>query len=87
MMTDGQIMDLARDAVFTAALMATPLLLAALISGLIIGLLQALTSVQELTLTFVPKVAAMLVVFSLTASYMVGLCLSLFNDRILPLIG
>lgn len=87
MFTDGQILDLTREAVMTAALMATPLLATALITGLVVGLLQALTSVQELTLTFVPKVAAMLIVFSMTASFMVGLCLRFFESRIIPLIG
>lgn len=86
-MTDGMVLDLAREAVWVAALMSAPLLLAALISGLIVGLLQALTSVQELTLTFVPKVAAMLIVFSLSASFMVGLVLKMWDDRIIPLIG
>ncbi|RFB04720.1 flagellar biosynthetic protein FliQ [Parvularcula marina] len=86
-MTDGQVLDLARDAVFTAALMSAPLLIAALITGLIVGLLQALTSVQELTLTFVPKVGVMLLVFSLSAAFMMNLALRLFDDRILPLIG
>ena len=86
-MSDGQIIDLGREAVWTAALMGAPLLLAALVSGVVIGLLQALPSVQELTLTFVPKVAAMLLVFSLSASFMVNLALRLFDDRILPLIG
>lgn len=86
-MTDAQVLDLARDAVFTAALMAAPLLIAALVTGLIVGLLQALTSVQELTLTFVPKVGVMLLVFSMTAAFMMNLALRLFDDRILPLIG
>ncbi|MEM9988966.1 MAG: flagellar biosynthetic protein FliQ [Pseudomonadota bacterium] len=87
MLSDAQIVDLARDAVMTAAFMASPLLISALVAGLVVGLLQALTSVQELTLTFVPKVAVMLVVFSLSASFMVGLVLRLFEERILPLIG
>lgn len=86
-MTDGQILDLAREAVFTAALMSAPLLLGALISGVAVGLLQALTSVQEMTLTFVPKVAVMLLVFSISSAYMMNMALKLFNDRILPLIG
>lgn len=86
-MTDGQILDLAREAVLTAALMAAPLLLAALVTGVVVGLLQALTSVQEMTLTFVPKVAAMLIVFSLSAGFMMNLALRLFDNRILPLIG
>lgn len=87
MLTDAEIIDLARDAMMTAALMATPLLLTALVVGLVVGLLQALTSVQEMTLTFVPKIAAMLVVFSMAASFMVGIVLRLFETRIIPLIG
>ncbi len=87
MLTDTQLVDLGREAVLVAAMMCAPLLIAALLAGLIVGLLQALTSVQELTLTFVPKVAAMLVVFSLSASYMVGLALRLFDDRVIPIIG
>lgn len=70
-----------------AAMMAAPLLITALVTGLVIGLLQALTSVQEMTLTFVPKVAAMLVVFSLSASFMVGLAVRLFDSRVIPVIG
>lgn len=86
-MTDTQILDLAREAVWTAALMCAPLLIAALLAGVAVGLLQALTSVQELTLTFVPKVGVMLLVFSLSASFMMKLALRLFDDRIMPLIG
>ncbi|MEM9421418.1 MAG: flagellar biosynthetic protein FliQ [Pseudomonadota bacterium] len=87
MLSDTQIIDLGREAVMVAAMMSAPLLIAALLAGLVVGLLQALTSVQELTLTFVPKVAAMLVVFSLSASYMVGLALRLFENSVLPVIG
>ena len=87
MLTDSQIIDLAREAVMVAAMMCAPLLITALVVGLVVGLLQALTSVQELTLTFVPKVAAMLVVFSISASFMVGLALNFFEDRVLPVIG
>lgn len=86
-MTDGQVIDLAREAVFAAAVMSAPLLLAALVSGVIVGLLQALTSVQEMTLTFVPKVAVMLVVYSLSSAFMMGVVLKLFEGRILPMIG
>lgn len=86
-MTDGQVIDLAREAVFAAAVMSAPLLMAALVSGVIVGLLQALTSVQEMTLTFVPKVAVMLVVYSLSSAFMMGVVLKLFEGRILPMIG
>jgi flagellar biosynthetic protein FliQ len=50
-----------------------------------IGLFQALTSVQEMTLTFVPKVGAMLVVFWVSMSFMTETLRSFFADRIIPL--
>jgi flagellar biosynthetic protein FliQ len=52
-----------------------------------IGLLQALTSVQEMTLTFVPKVGAMIAVFWVSMSYMSGALVSFFQDRIVPMIA
>ena len=51
--------------------------------GLAIGLLQALTSVQELTLTFVPKLIAILIVFFLTSGYMTQILLDLFQNQVL----
>ena len=86
-MSEAELLTLLREALMTAARMATPLLLAALVTGLVIGLLQALTSVQEMTLTFVPKLAVMLVVFWASAGMMAGLLLRLFDTIVLPLIG
>lgn len=54
-------MDFAREAVFTMLKVATPIMVVGLIVGLAISLFQALTSIQEMTLTFVPKI---LVVFT-----------------------
>ncbi|WP_031551159.1 flagellar biosynthetic protein FliQ [Parvularcula oceani] len=86
-MTETDILDLLREALGSAALMSLPLLLAALLTGLIIGLLQALTSIQEMTLTFVPKIGVMLLVFWASAGMMVGLVVKLFDDRVLALIA
>ena len=55
------LLELARAAVVLAITIAGPMLLAALITGVGIGLLQALTQIQEQTLTFVPKLLVMLV--------------------------
>ena len=63
-----------------------PLLISALVVGLIVGLIQALTSIQEMTLTFVPKLAAMLVVMFLTLGFMTNICLALFDNQVLPAI-
>lgn len=60
-MNEAQVMDFAREAVFTMLKVATPIMVVGLIVGLAISLFQALTSIQEMTLTFVPKI---LVVFT-----------------------
>jgi flagellar biosynthesis protein FliQ len=69
-MTGPIALDIAQDALWTLTLLSTPLLLVALIVGVGVGLFQALTQIQELTLTFVPKMLAMLVVFLLTLPLM-----------------
>ena len=63
------------------------MLVVALLAGVTIGLFQALTSVQEMTLTFVPKVAAMLAVFWATMSFMTEALTRFFHENILPLIS
>ena len=78
---------LMRDAVWTAVLIASPILAVALVVGLAVGLLQALTSIQELTLTFVPKLLAIAAVFWLSMSFMYQGLATLFQDRIVPLVA
>jgi flagellar biosynthesis protein FliQ len=53
--------DLAREALVIATLIAAPVLVAGTVVGLVIGLLQALTQIQEQTVAFVPKLLAMVV--------------------------
>ena len=48
---------------------------------------QALTSVQEMTLTFVPKVGAMIAVFWVSMSFMTATLVSFFTERVVPLIA
>jgi flagellar biosynthetic protein FliQ len=86
-MTADQVFDLLRQALWIAIRVSAPLLAVALIAGLAIGLLQALTSVQEMTLTFVPKVGAMLIVFWVSMSFMTATLVSFFTDRIIPQIA
>ncbi len=57
-MTQSMIIQLARDAFTVTLLTAAPLLLASVIVGVIVSILQAATQVHEMTLTFVPKVVA-----------------------------
>lgn len=83
-METGGFVDLMREAVWVAVIIAAPVLVVALAVGLIIGLLQALTSIQELTLTFVPKLLAIAVVFWVSLSFSTQGLVALFQDRIIP---
>ncbi|WP_332871484.1 flagellar biosynthetic protein FliQ [Parvularcula mediterranea] len=86
-MNEADVLLLIRGALRTGVVMAAPILIAALAAGLIIGLLQALTSIQELTLTFVPKLIVIVVVFWLTAGFMAVLLVDFFRTEILTLFG
>lgn len=79
--------DMLRQGLWVAVLMSAPLLAAALVLGVAIGLFQALTSVQENTLTFVPKAGAMIVVFWVSMSFMTATLVAFFTDRIIPMIA
>lgn len=81
-MSDADILTVLGEYLWGAVWIASPMLITALVVGIIIGLLQALTSIQELTLTFVPKLVAMLVAFTLSANFAIQLILTLFNDSV-----
>lgn len=86
-MDENLIFDLTRQALWIAVRMSAPLLAVALVVGVVIGLFQALTSVQEMTLTFVPKIGLMLVVFWVSMSFMTATLAGFFTDQILPQIA
>lgn len=57
-MNEVEVLDISREAIFTLVKIVSPVLLVALFIGLIIGIFQALTQIQEMTLAFVPKILA-----------------------------
>ena len=61
-MTPEQIVGVGKEALFVAIQIAGPILLISLVLGLIISIFQAVTQIQEMTLTFVPKLAALVVI-------------------------
>ena len=79
--------DTMREGLWLAVAISTPILVAALVTGVAIGLFQALTSVQEMTLTFVPKLAVMIGVFWITMGFMTERLTDFFAVRLVPLIG
>lgn len=72
MITQGQVMDIAQDAIYTIILTAAPLLLVSLVVGLIVSIFQTVTSIQEQTLTFIPKILAVFLIMMLLGSWMLN---------------
>lgn len=75
-MNQSTVLDLAREALVVGLLVASPLLAVTLLIGIVVSVFQAVTQVQELTLTFVPKVLGILVVMLLLGSWMLTLLVS-----------
>ena len=80
MINDADILDIARDVIFTVIKCSMPLLLVSLIVGLIISIFQTITSIQEQTLTFVPKLLAIFLVLLLLGGWIMDNCVDLFVE-------
>ncbi|WP_375262480.1 flagellar biosynthetic protein FliQ [Palleronia sp.] len=87
MLTEGMFYDALRQGLWVTVELSAPILTVALVSGLVIGLFQALTSIQEMTLTFVPKLIAIGAVFWATMGLMTRTLLAYFETGIIPLIA
>jgi flagellar biosynthetic protein FliQ len=68
----GEAVSIMRGGIFETLVLSAPVLLVAMVIGLIISILQATTSIQEQTLTFVPKIAAIMLVLALFGGWMFG---------------
>jgi flagellar biosynthetic protein FliQ len=86
-MSEAIFFDTLRAGLWVAVLIALPILSAALIAGIAIGLFQALTSIQELTLTFVPKLVAIVIVFWASMGFMSATLTDFFGATLVPLIA
>ncbi len=65
------VITILREAIKVLMLVSAPMMLTALVVGLAVSLIQALTQIQETTLTFVPKISAMFIVMMLALPYMI----------------
>jgi flagellar biosynthesis protein FliQ len=68
-MNEADALDIIQSAIWTIIVASGPAVGAAMVVGIIIALLQALTQIQEMTLTFVPKIIAIFIVLSLSATF------------------
>lgn len=85
-MTENLVVGILKDAVITALTVAAPLLLAAVVIGLIVSILQATTQIHEQTLTFLPKLIGMAVLGIMLGSWMLHK-LTAFTERIFDIIS
>ena len=79
--------DLGREAIWTALLIGSPVLLSGMLVGILIGLLQALTQIQEQTIAFVPKIVAMVMVLSFALPWLITRMLEYSTDLIAGIPG
>jgi flagellar biosynthetic protein FliQ len=72
-MDASMVVDLGRQALWMTVLISAPLLAVALAVGLVVGILQAATSINEMTLSFIPKVAALAVTLAIVGGWQIGM--------------
>ena len=73
MITQGDVITIAKEAIYTIIVSSAPLLLISLIVGLVISIFQTVTSIKEQTLTFVPKIIAVFLGIMLFGSWMLDI--------------
>lgn len=78
-MSSGDVINIARETIWVIVKTAVPILLVSMIVGLIISLFQTLTSIQEQTLTFVPKLLAILIALMIMGTWMLNEIVSFMN--------
>jgi flagellar biosynthetic protein FliQ len=76
------VLDVGRDALWMTVLLAGPLLGAALAVGLLIGIFQAATQIQEMTLSFIPKLLALVVALFMAGPWMIQVLVT-FSKRLI----
>ncbi len=79
-MTFDQVIDVGRQAAQTMLMVASPMLILSLLVGLVIGMFQAMTQINEATLTFVPKIIAVVVAALIFSPWMLDTMVTLFTS-------
>lgn len=90
-MSPDNVIDIGREALTITVMLAAPLLLAALLTGLVVGLFQAATQINEQTLSFIPKLLSMVIVLVATGPWLLQVILdytsNLITDVVPRIIG
>ncbi|MEW8973751.1 MAG: flagellar biosynthesis protein FliQ [Tissierellaceae bacterium] len=88
-MTQVMVLDIMKRAFFTIMIVSGPVLIIALVVGLVISILQATTQVQEQTLSFVPKIVAVILALIIFGNFMLNQLISLTTElfKLIPALG
>lgn len=86
-MTEEIVLQVGREALYLIVYLAAPLLLSALLAGLIIGVFQAATQIQEQTLSFIPKLGALVVALLLLGPWLLQMLLNFTENLFLAIPG
>ena len=79
-MTEGQVLDVAKEAIYTIIICSAPMLIISLVVGLIVSIFQTVTSIQEQTLTFVPKMIWVFLSLIICGDWILNNILSFIQD-------
>lgn len=79
-MTEAQVLDIMRDAFYNVIVCSAPMLLISLVVGLVISIFQTVTSIQEQTLTFVPKIISIFIALLIFGSFIMRTMVSYITD-------
>lgn len=74
------VVELARSSIYTTLLVSSPMLILALVVGVVISILQAITQIQEMTLTFIPKIIAVAVALIVFLPWMIATVVGFTNQ-------
>lgn len=85
-MTPDNVIDIGREALTTTVLLSAPMLFAALLTGLLVGLFQAATQINEQTLSFIPKLLAMVIALIATGPWLLTTMLDFTQQLIVETI-
>lgn len=86
-MTEEIVLQVGREALYLIVYLAAPLLLSALLAGLVIGVFQAATQIQEQTLSFIPKLGALVVALLLLGPWLLQMLLNFTENLFISIPG
>lgn len=79
-MTQGQVLDIMRDSFYVIIVCGSPMLLISMVVGLLVSIFQTVTSIQEQTLTFVPKILSIFLALILVGPFIMNTLLEYINN-------